>query len=621
MDNSNNKRKSGDISGGGGSEGKIKEPAVSTEEAVIICPYLDTIQRSILDFDFEPSCSVSLETGPHVYGCLVCGKFFRGKGQHTPAYTHSVDEGHFVYVHLTKGTFHCLPDDYEIKDPSLKDVSTALHPTFSEDDIQKIDSNTGLARDLFGRRYLPGFVGLNNLHKTDYINSTIQALAHVRPLRDYFLRLSHRDIFVPPANNDNISRKKNKKKNDKKKQKPPHRISDLAKCFGELIRKMWSNKRFKSNVDPHMLIQAVSRASKKRFQVGHQSEVGEFMAWFLNQLHIGLGGTRKPGSSIVYRTFQGKIEVTTRQQKRSIFLKGPELKEGNNTNNIDNVNSGSNAMELEDHEDETTTTTEKPKSNGISSIDPNIDETAMETNFLQLTLDIPEKPLFRDEDGGLVIPQEPLVSVMKKFDGVNFSVAISKSGVAQRKRYRLQKLPPYLVLHLARFKTNNYSREKNPTIVAFPVKNLDLSSYTFPKDGKQSPPTETKVRAMNVKELQTLLKKYGREDIAAHALEKSDLVEATVDFVCKSLPDLLADKYDLVANITHNLPADVGREGKHDPLQDGSYKCHVCHKNTNQWFETQDLHVEETMPQLIGVSESYVLIFERKSSQQIDLSK
>ncbi|OEU13016.1 cysteine proteinase [Fragilariopsis cylindrus CCMP1102] len=506
MDNSNNKRKSGDISGGGGGEGKIKEPAVSTEEAVIICPYLDTIQRSILDFDFEPSCSVSLETGPHVYGCLVCGKFFRGKGQHTPAYTHSVDEGHFVYVHLTKGTFHCLPDDYEIKDPSLKDVSTALHPTFSEDDIQKIDSNTGLARDLFGRRYLPGFVGLNNLHKTDYINSTIQALAHVRPLRDYFLRLSHRDTF---------------KKNDNKKQKPPHRISDLAKCFGELIRKMWSNKRFKSNVDPHMLIQAVSRASKKRFQVGHQSEVGEFMAWFLNQLHIGLGGTRKPGSSIVYRTFQGKIE-----------------------------------------------------SNGLSSIDPNVDGTAMETNFLQLTLDIPEKPLFRDEDGGLVIPQEPLVSVMKKFDGVNFSVAISKSGVAQRKRYRLQKLPPYLVLHLARFKTNNYSREKNPTIVAFPVKNLDLSSYTFPKDGKQSPPTETKVRAMN------------------------------------SLPDLLADKYDLVANITHNLPAD-----------DGSYKCHVCHKNTNQWFETQDLHVEETMPQLIGVSESYVLIFERKSSQQIDLSK
>eukprot|EP00536_Pseudo-nitzschia_multiseries_P006368 jgi/Psemu1/255329/estExt_Genewise1Plus.C_1340031 len=510
MADSQNKRKAVDISTS--KETKEKPDGSSSTvdtTTVVACPYLDTIQRSVLDFDFEPSCSVTLESGPHVYACLVCGKFFRGKGKHTPAYTHAVDEGHFVFIHLTKGTFHCLPDDYEIKDTSLTDVSAALHPTFTEDEIQKLDTNTGLARDLFGRRYLPGFVGLNNLHKTDYINSTIQALAHVRPLRDYFLRLGHRDTFADKAT----------------KAKAPHRMSDLVRCFGELIRKMWSNKRFKSNVDPHMLIQAISRASKKKFRVGLQAEVGEFMAWFLNQLHIGLGGTRKPGSSIIYRTFQGKIEVTTRQRK-----------------------------------DKTT--------------DPNIEETITDTTFLQLTLDIPEKPLFRDDDGGLVIPQEPLVSVMKKFDGINFSEAINKSGMTQRKRYRLLDLPPYLILHLGRFKTNNYSREKNPTIVAFPVKNLDLGSYTFPKKGKEIPPNEEDVRAMS------------------------------------SLPDLLADKYDLVANITHNSPAD-----------DGSYKCHIEHKSSKQWFETQDLHVEETMPQLIGVSESYLLIFERKSAQQMDLSK
>jgi U4/U6.U5 tri-snRNP-associated protein 2 len=99
-------------------------------------------------------------------------------------------------------------------------------------------------------------------------------------------------------------------------------------------------------------------------------------------------------------------------------------------------------------------------------------------------------------------------------------------------------------------------------------------------------------------------------------VEKSDLLDATINFVTKSLPDLLADKYDLVANITHYSPADVGREGKHNPLQEGSYKCHVQHKASNQWYEMQDLHVQETMPQLIGVSESYVLIFERKSAQQ-----
>lgn len=538
------------------------------------CPYLDTIQRSLLDFDFEPSCSVSLESGPHVYGCLVCGKFFRGRGRQTPAYTHSVDEGHYVYVHLSKGTFHCLPDDYEIRDGSLSDISAALHPTFSSEEIVAISSNTGLARDLFGRRYLPGYVGLNNLHKTDCVNAIVQALVHVRPLRDFFLSRTHQEVMIPM-----------------KKNKPPHRMSHLAQCFGELVRKIWSDKRFKSHVDPHMLIQAISEASKKRFRVGLQAEAGEFLSWFLNTLHMGLGGSRKPGSSIIYKCFQGKVEVTTRQRK---------------------INVEEKSEEREGEEEEGGTDEPMPEARR-SEVE--VEETTVESNFLQLTLDIPEKPLFRDDDGGLVIPQEPLVRVLKKFDGLTFSDALSKSGVAQRKRYLLQELPPYLILHLSRFNSNRYSREKNPTIVAFPVKNLDLVPYVSPKGGKETPPTEEQVRTMDVKSLKELLAKYGRSDIAKSAVEKSELVESTVDFVTKSLPDLLDDKYDLVANVTHETPADVGREGKSDPLQEGSYKCHVQHKASNQWYEMQDLHVQEIMPQLIGVSESYVLIFERKSAQ------
>lgn len=101
------------------------------------------------------------------------------------------------------------------------------------------------------------------------------------------------------------------------------------------------------------------------------------------------------------------------------------------------------------------------------------------------------------------------------------------------------------------------------------------------------------------------------------SLEKAELMDRAVDFITKSLPDLLADKYDLVANITHESQADVGREGQHDPLQDGSYKCHVQHRGTKQWYEIQDLHVQEIMPQLIGLSESYLLIFERKSAATI----
>lgn len=110
--------------------------------------------------------------------------------------------------------------------------------------------------------------------------------------------------------------------------------------------------------------------------------------------------------------------------------------------------------------------------------------------------------------------------------------------------------------------------------------------------------------------------KNGQSAAVKGALEKDQLVELVLDFVVKRLPDLLADKYDLVANITHESPVDVGREGKHDPLQEGSYKCHVQHLVANQWYEMQDLHVQEIMPQQIGLSESYVLIFERKSAQR-----
>lgn len=49
------------------------------------CPYLDTINRSVLDFDFEKLCSVSL-TRINVYACLVCGKYFQGRGTNTVSF-------------------------------------------------------------------------------------------------------------------------------------------------------------------------------------------------------------------------------------------------------------------------------------------------------------------------------------------------------------------------------------------------------------------------------------------------------------------------------------------------------------------------------------------------------
>ena len=461
-----------------------------------ICPYLDTVNRSLLDFDFEHSCSISLQSGPHIYGCLVCGKFFAGRGPQTPAYIHSVDENaHAVFVHLSKGTFHCLPDDYEIKDASLKDISAALHPTFNIDEIREMDQKRSLARDLFGKQYLPGFVGLNNLNKTDYINATVQALAHVRPLRDFFLSLGN------PLSNIHTYHSKKKNKNS---SIDTSTFSPLAQCFGDLIRKMWSDKRFKSNVDPHMMIQAVSVASKKRFHIGKQAEAGEFIAWLLHHLHIGIGGSiKKAGSSIIHDIFQGKVEVTIRQKKKKIIT--------NNSKTNNHVSNGTASISASPNPTDInmntpnpnvasisapTETTPAPTTTSITTTEWVTEEKINNTHFLQLTLDIPEKPLFKDDEGGLVIPQEPLGNILNKFNGISFHDALNS-----QRRYRLKKLPNYLILHLARFKRNGFYMEKNPTIVAFPVTNLDLGRYVqtdAKKKNKHKVPTIEELKSMNV---------------------------------------------------------------------------------------------------------------------------
>lgn len=164
------------------------------------CPYLDTIHRTLLDFDFEKLCSVSL-TRINVYACLVCGKYFQGRGTNTHAYTHSVGDSHHVFLNLHNLKFYCLPDNYEIIDSSLNDIKYLLNPTFSDDIIRKIDSpDCKSSRTIDGTHYYPGIIGLNNIKKNDYCNVILQALTHVTPLRNYFLREeNYRTIKRPPG--------------------------------------------------------------------------------------------------------------------------------------------------------------------------------------------------------------------------------------------------------------------------------------------------------------------------------------------------------------------------------------------------------------------------------------
>ncbi|XP_046668067.1 U4/U6.U5 tri-snRNP-associated protein 2 [Homalodisca vitripennis] len=456
-----------------------------------LCPYLDTINRQVLDFDFEKLCSVSLSR-INVYACLVCGKYFQGRGTNTHAYTHSVAESHHVFLNLLTLKFYCLPDNYEIVDSSLDDIKYVLNPTFTSEHIRQLDNSDKLSRAIDGTLYLPGIVGLNNIKANDYCNVILQALSHVTPLRDYFLReINYARVKRPPGDSSFL----------------------LVQRFGELMRKLWNPRNFKAHVSPHEMLQAVVLWSRKKFQFTEQGDPVDFLSWFLNALHLALNGTKKPDSSIIYKSFLGCMRITSR--------KIPPVE-------LDDVQRA--ALQRTDEYAEQVTT----------------------SPFLYLTCDLPPPPLFKDEIMENIIPQVNLYQLLTKFN--NESEKEYKTYKENfLKRFEITQLPPYLILYIKRFTKNTFFVEKNPTIVNFPVKNVDFGDILTP---------EVKKRHKN-----------------------------TI--------------YDLVANIVHD-----GEPSK------GTYRVHVLHKGTGKWYEMQDLHVTDILPQMITLTEAYVQIYELRNNTE-----
>uniref|UniRef100_A0A803KX60 USP domain-containing protein n=1 Tax=Chenopodium quinoa TaxID=63459 RepID=A0A803KX60_CHEQI len=168
--------------------------------------------------------------------------------------------------------------------------------------------------------------------------------------------------------------------------------------------------------------------------------------------------------------------------------------------------------------------------------------------FIMLDLDLPPPPLFKDALAKNIIPQVPLFNILKKFDRETITEVVHPQ--LAKMQYRVTKLPPYVIMHIRRFTKSNNFVEKNPTIVNFPVKNLEMKDYIALKDAEK-----------------------------------------------------LRSKYDLMANIVH----------QGTPIQ-GSYKVCVQRKSEDQWYEVQDLHVSETKAEMVALSEAYVLMYELQSN-------
>lgn len=117
--------------------------------------YLDTVNRGVLDFDFEKLCSISL-SNINVYACLVCGKYFQGRGPKSHAYFHALEVGHHVFVNMGTKKVYVLPEGYEVKSNSLDDIKYVVDPHYSKNEVVKMDKEVHGAWDLHGARYRPG---------------------------------------------------------------------------------------------------------------------------------------------------------------------------------------------------------------------------------------------------------------------------------------------------------------------------------------------------------------------------------------------------------------------------------------------------------------------------------
>lgn len=448
--------------------------------------YLDTIDRGALDFDFEKLCSISL-SNINVYACLVCGKYFQGRGPKSHAYFHALDESHHVFINMETQKVYVLPEGYEVKSRSLDDIKFVSDPRYTKQDVADIDRSPRTSLTIDGRPYVPGYVGMNNIKENDYLNVVVQALSHVTPLRNFFLL-------------EDFSASK----------------SELVRRTSILFRKIWNPRAFKSHVSPHELLQEISLRSNKRFTLTAQSDPVDFVSWYLNNLHLGLGGSKtKPGSSMVQRVFQGRLKV----ESQAITAKADV----------------GDRLRFEE------------------AAEVKVDV----TRFLLLNLDLPPAPLFQDDEQRNIIPQVPLTTILAKYDG-----RAAQEHLAHRRRYRLMHpLPPYLILQVKRFSQNKFVSERNPTIVTFDARDLDVSPYVEP-------------------------------DPSQHPIGEPIL-------------------YDLVANVVHEAVraredvADTGEERK-------TWKVQLLDKARGEWVVCQDLYVDKIQRELLCMGESYLQIWERR---------
>lgn len=244
---------------------KVNEPSYA---------FLETINRKKLDFDAEKACSVTLST-LNVYCCIVCGKYLQGRRANSPAFLHSVNDNHHVFVDFKTLKFYLLPDGIEIEDNGriqlLNSIRYAIGPQFTKNEISQFPTE---CQDLNNNTYFNGFIGVNNSARNKSVNVVLLALAHLRPLRDYCLlaKIDQEDEFT--------------------------------RRLALFIRKIWSVKLFKQHVSVDEFLAFVTVNDKRSAK--NLNDPRKCLLWLLDCIQTSAPKLKY----ILSEACQGKVLVT-----------------------------------------------------------------------------------------------------------------------------------------------------------------------------------------------------------------------------------------------------------------------------------------------------------------------
>ncbi|RKP02399.1 hypothetical protein CXG81DRAFT_606, partial [Caulochytrium protostelioides] len=390
--------------------------------------YLHTVDRSRLDFDFRNQCSVCLREF-NCYACLVCGQYFHGRGPTTHAALHALNEGHHVFIHTDTLEVYILPDNLRVVDRSLDDIRHVLKPQYTRADVaalhrpppsEALRDGAAVApwpRDLDGKPYLPGFMGITNSLTHAYATVVLLMLAHMPPLRDYLLL---HDIDAQRATH--------------------RRIVAVLTAF---TRRLWNARAFRAHVSVDYLLQllegrpaggagATASSSSAAAASSRPRHPIDALMSLIHMVNSGLTAARAP--PVLARAITGQIRIESQSAA---------------------VAPATTATATATATATTTTTTLRP--------------------FVTLALDLPVPPVFQDDHDTQVVPQVELGALLAKYTQPSTWQVQRGAPV----RYALVALPSYLILTYRRQPARAMAAH-NPTIVHFDPERLTLAAADGP---------------------------------------------------------------------------------------------------------------------------------------------